>query len=143
MKYIYLLSILLLVGSCKQASSDSTTSDTTREPLETKTDTEPGIPLEISSSQLRYMIVKNKDMVLLDVRTPDEIAAGKIAGALEADYFSDNFSAEIDKLDKDKHYIVYCKSGGRSSKSIDLMRKKGFRKCTNLEGGYTAWNASK
>ena len=128
MKYLILLTTLLIVTSCKPK-------------LTPNTDT--AIPMEVNTAQLADMIAKGQDMVLLDVRTADEIAAGKIAGALEIDYFGDDFAAHIDKLDKDKHYLVYCKSGGRSAKSIVLMKEKGFNKCTNLEGGYTAWNASK
>ena len=97
--------------------------------------------MEINSQQLKDMIAKGKGIVLLDVRTPDEIVDGKIAGAVEIDYFGDDFEAKVSKLNKDDHYIVYCKSGGRSAKSVALMKEKGFTKCTNLEGGYTAWNA--
>lgn len=80
-------------------------------------------------------------MILLDVRTPGEISDGKISNALEIDYFGDDFAAKIDQLNKDDHYIIYCKSGGRSAKSVAIMKEKGFTKCTNLEGGYTAWSA--
>ena len=87
------------------------------------------------------MIDKGQNMVLLDVRTSEEIADGKISGAIEIDFFEDNFEANIDKLDKGKHYIVYCRSGVRSTNSAALMKEKGFSKCTNLEGGYNAWSS--
>ena len=126
MKYIILLTSFLVVISCKPK-------------LTPNTDT--AIPMEINSTQLNEMISNKQKIVLLDVRTPDEISNGKIKGALEIDYFGDDFAANIDKLNKNDHYVVYCKSGGRSAKSVALMKEKGFAKCTNLEGGYTAWSS--
>ena len=128
MKYLFLLTALVLMSSCKPKLTPNT--DVT-------------IPMEIDSGALTDMINNKSSFVLLDVRTPEEIADGKISDALELDYFGDNFAVEIDKLDKDKHYVVYCKSGGRSAKSIAMMKEKGFEKCTNLKGGYTAWSTAK
>jgi len=126
MKHLILLTSLLVVTSCKSK-------------LTPNVDT--AIPMEINSKQLTDMIDKGQNMVLLDVRTSEEIADGKISGAIEIDFFEDNFEANIDKLDKGKHYIVYCRSGVRSTKSVALMKEKGFSKCTNLEGGYNAWSS--
>lgn len=81
-------------------------------------------------------------VVVLDVRTPGEIAAGKIEGAMEIDFRGDDFEAKIDALDKDKTYLIYCKSGGRSSNTCKSMAGKGFKHLYNLEGGYTAWSKS-
>lgn len=99
------------------------------------------IPTEINTIELKEILNQDHNMVLLDVRTADEISNGKILGAIEIDYFSDDFTAQIDQLDTSKHYLVYCKSGGRSAKSIAIMKDKGFTKCTNLKGGYTAWSS--
>jgi len=85
---------------------------------------------------------KNSAYVVLDVRSPDEIEAGKVAAAVELDYFDDAFENELGKLDKDKQYLVYCAAGGRSSKSADIMIDMGFTKVYNLVGGYTSWSAA-
>ncbi|MBI1226458.1 MAG: rhodanese-like domain-containing protein [Bacteroidetes bacterium] len=77
--------------------------------------------------------------VILDVRTPAETAEGMIDGAIEIDYEADNFETQVDKLDKEKTYLVYCKSGGRSSEACDIMANKGFKNLYSLKGGYTAW----
>ena len=95
MKHIILLTSLLVVISCKSK-------------LTPNVDT--AIPMEINSKQLTDMIDKGQNMVLMDVSTSEEIADGKISGATEIDFFEDNFEANIDKLDKGKHYIVYCRS---------------------------------
>lgn len=79
----------------------------------------------------------------LDVRTPEEISAGMINGALKIDYKGKDFKAKLGALDKNESYIVYCKSGGRSSNTADMMQQMGFSSIYNLEGGYTAFAASK
>ena len=78
-------------------------------------------------------------IVLLDVRTPEEIAQGKIEGAGEIDFKSEGFEAAIEQLDKDKTYLIYCRSGNRSGKACRLMAGKGFKHLCNLKGGYLDW----
>ena len=77
----------------------------------------------------------------LDVRTPEEIANGKINNALEANVTGSDFQTEISKLDTNKTYLVYCRSGVRSVKACNLMVEKGFHNLINLEGGYNAWSS--
>ena len=78
--------------------------------------------------------------VILDVRTPEEIAEGKVEDAEELDFYSATFQNELMTYDKDKHYLVYCRSGGRSAETADTMVKSGFKHVYNLVGGYTAWS---
>ena len=80
------------------------------------------------------------NVIVLDVRTPAEIAQGKIEGAIELDFRGNNFSDGLDKLEKEATYLVYCKIGRRSSNTCKMMSEKGFKKLYNLEGGYTAWS---
>jgi phage shock protein E len=76
---------------------------------------------------------------LLDVRTPDEFAAGHIGGAINIDYESADFGQNIDKLDKNAYYIVYCRTGARSSAASAIMLKDGFIHIVNMTGGITEW----
>lgn len=78
-------------------------------------------------------------IVLLDVRTPEETAEGMIEGAGQLDFEAANFEAEVDKLDKSKTYLIYCRSGNRSGQACELMAEKGFKSLYNLKGGYIAW----
>jgi len=90
---------------------------------------------------VEFKTLTNKDnTVILDVRTPAETAQGMIKGAIEIDYKAEGFEEKLDKLDKEKTYLVYCKSGGRSSRTANKMIEKGFKSVVNLKGGYTAWN---
>lgn len=77
--------------------------------------------------------------LLLDVRTDEEYEAGHIEGAKQIDYYGDDFDAEVDKLDKNTPVYVYCRSGGRSGKTMEMMKDKGFTKVYNLDGGMLAW----
>lgn len=80
--------------------------------------------------------------VVLDVRTPEEVAEGIIPGAINLDYKSADFKTSIDALDKSKTYFVYCASGGRSGKTADLMKEKNFNSVYSLAGGLKAWTES-
>ena len=88
----------------------------------------------------KKMISENKDLVIIDVRTPGEIADGKIDSALEIDYRGSDFKDKINKLDKSKKYLIYCRSGGRSSSASDIMISSGFNDVTNMKGGFSAWS---
>ncbi|TFG45858.1 MAG: rhodanese-like domain-containing protein [Dehalococcoidia bacterium] len=89
------------------------------------------------------MIQENQgelDFVILDVRTPSEFAAGHIEGALIID-FNGNFKAEIEKLDKAKRYLVYCRTSNRSGDAVYIMRDLGFQEVYDMDGGIVAWEA--
>ena len=83
--------------------------------------------------------ISDTSIVLLDVRTPAEFAAGHIAGATNIDFESGTFESDIQKLDKSKSYAVYCRSGNRSGQATALMAKDGFKTIFNLDGGLINW----
>ena len=89
-------------------------------------------------------VVNNPEpnQVVLDVRTPEEVAEGRIPGAIHLDFYSENFTDLINELDKSKTYYVYCKLGRRSAKTGEMMVKMGFEKVYDLEGGITKWKAA-
>lgn len=77
--------------------------------------------------------------ILIDLRTPEEVKGGIIHGAMVIDYFGSDFESSIQKLDRNKVYVLYCARGGRSGETAGIMEKLGFRKIYNLEGGFNAW----
>lgn len=93
----------------------------------------------ISISEFEKMSSKKKNMVI-DVRTPEEVAEGHLPSALNINFLGENFSQEIQALNKNKTYLLYCRSGSRTRKAADQMQKAGFKKVYMLEGGITAWN---
>lgn len=77
--------------------------------------------------------------VILDVRTPGELSAGRIHPEgyefLNLDYYDGTFEQELNRLDKKKTYFVYCSSGFRSGITIERMKSLGFERVFNLSGG--------
>jgi rhodanese-related sulfurtransferase len=93
----------------------------------------------ISIQEFEKMSTKKKSL-LVDVRTPEEVAEGHLAGSVNINFLSENFAQEIGQLNKKKTYLLYCKSGNRTRKAADLMQKAGFKHVYMLDGGITAWN---
>ncbi len=84
------------------------------------------------------------EYIMLDVRTPEEIAEGKInKGALEIDYYDEDFKEQLGRLDKTKKYLVYCRSGRRSGETMKIMEELGFAEAYDLLGGILAFNEMK
>ncbi len=82
---------------------------------------------------------KLSENIILDVRTKEECSESKIPGSLNIDYYSENFKDNLDKLNKNLNYYIYCRSGNRSGKTVIILRDKGFKNVYNLEGGILAW----
>lgn len=85
-------------------------------------------------------LIDEKKYVLIDLRTNDEIKSkGMIKGATQIDFLDKNAEATIEKLDKNKSYLIYCAGGGRSADCAELMQKQGFKEVVNLEKGFSDW----
>jgi rhodanese-related sulfurtransferase len=82
---------------------------------------------------------KKKKNVILDVRTPQEYAAGHLEDAVLLDW-RDNvkFMQEVENYDKSKTYYIYCRSGRRSNSAAKYMKSKGF-KVYDMQGGINNW----
>jgi phage shock protein E len=93
----------------------------------------------LDAASFKEKMKAEPNAVLIDVRTPGEVNAGYIPGAIAIDYNAPDFAKKISELDKSKTYFVYCKAGGRSGKSAELMKSTGFKHVHDLQGGYTAW----
>lgn len=86
--------------------------------------------------------LESQKAIVLDVRTPGEIAEGKIVGAVEININDADFLERLNQLDKSMPVYVYCKAGGRSSRAMKMMSENGFSEVNNLDGGITAWIAA-
>lgn len=110
----------------------------------TSQQTTPSVTTEIVFSDIdipfaQKLIAQSKDLVIIDVRTPDEIANGKIANALEMDIKSPEFKSKLEALDKEGQYMVYCHAGGRSTSAMNMMKEMGFKQVYNMNEGFRAW----
>jgi phage shock protein E len=89
----------------------------------------------LSAQEFVAKIKTTKDAQLLDVRTPQEWQAGKIASSNCINFNDANFTQQIQKLDKNKPVFVYCASGGRSGRATPILKEAGFKYIYNLTGG--------
>jgi rhodanese-related sulfurtransferase len=91
---------------------------------------------EINGAEFKKKM-KEPGAVVLDVRTRGEFSDGHIPRAVNIDLMSPSFTGAIDKLDRNKTYLVYCRSGNRSGEACSIMTSRGF-KAFNLAGGIGA-----
>jgi rhodanese-related sulfurtransferase len=78
-------------------------------------------------------------VITVDVRTPGEFMTGHIQGAQNIDFESGSFESQIETLDKNGTYAVYCRSGNRSGQAVKVMQDAGFKNIYNLNGGVVDW----
>ncbi len=79
----------------------------------------------------------NPDVLLLDVREPDEYEAGHIPGIMLIPM--GEVADRLSEIPQDKTIIVTCRSGNRSAQIADLLRSSGYSRVHNMEGGLLAW----
>lgn len=80
--------------------------------------------------------------IVLDIRTAPECADGRIEGSQMIDFRSPDFESKVAALDRDKTYLVHCQGGGRSTESLPVFEKLGFKHIIHLDGGFGDWEAS-
>ena len=83
----------------------------------------------LSSERFKAIIANDKGGTIIDLRTTEELEKkGYIKGAVQLDYLAVDSEKQIDKLDKNKTYYIYCAGGGRSSEAATYMEKHGFKR---------------
>ncbi len=117
MKQILILSIFTLLFSSCTAQSNST---------------------KVLSSEEFKTQIENKNVQpvqLIDVRTPEEFHSGHIEGAINIDFYSENFLEAFNEFDKEQAIYLYCRSGNRSGKTATKLEALGFKEIYDLKGG--------
>jgi len=118
------LSILFLIGTLHTGAQEKTVEDVTaREAYKLMTEN-----------------LDNPDFFIIDVRTADEYKEGHLKGAVNIDLYSEAFKEDIAKLDREKTYLVYCRSGNRSMRAVSLMQELEFTRLYHLNNGIIEWN---
>ena len=118
---VLVLALSVLVAAC---SSDTTTQS---------------IELVAPADAAQVIADAPEGLVVLDIRTPDEFNAARLADAIMVDFYADDFAAQLDTLDKDLPYVMYCNSGNRSSEAVKTMEDLGFLEVYAIDGGIVNW----
>ncbi len=124
---------VLLTSGCIQTETNTTKSETQIQIIE-----------NITPEGAYILIKENKDnqnFAILDVRTPEEFLGEYIENAVNLDYYSDTFRNDLDKLDKNKTYLIYCRSGGRSENALNIMKELDLKGVYNMLGGIIKWKS--
>jgi rhodanese-related sulfurtransferase len=95
--------------------------------------------IKLVTAEEMHTLIEQKDVQLVDVRTPEEYKSGYINHSQNIDFNSPTFEEDVLKLDKNKPVLLYCRSGGRSAKCAEKLKAAGFVKIFDLEGGITKW----
>lgn len=133
-KSIFVIAVSLTALSCGESTEtkDAAVNENAEINIEEQT-----IAKNVNASEFKSLIETGG--FLLDVRTPGEVGSGSIEGNTNINFNDSNFKSELGKLDKNKTVLVYCASGGRSGKAMEIMQSMGFKEVYNLNGGYSGW----
>lgn len=96
-----------------------------------------GADWDISAADLSARLSRTSDLLLLDVREPHELAISALRGSMNIPL--GELAARLSELDSAREMVVFCKSGTRSTRALELLVSAGFRKVKNLKGGINAW----
>jgi rhodanese-related sulfurtransferase len=83
--------------------------------------------------------IDNKALVTLDCRTKNEFASGHVPGAICMDIRAAGLKSRLDKLDRNKSYVIICRSGNRSTRAVKIMLGMGFKHIFHAYEGMKAW----
>lgn len=89
------------------------------------------------------LIKEYPEFTIIDIRPQEDFEDEHLPGAQNLDYDGHQFQKKVEKLDKEKEYVIYCKSGVRGEYFMDKMRESGFKKAYNIQGGFVGWKIKK
>ena len=133
MKTSFLSGLLILTGLYACQPSSTTQSTTTEGTTQTST-------ASVLTLNAQEFATKSRAGTVLDVRTADEIAQGKIEGALVIDFYSPDFLDQVSQISKDQEIYLYCAVGARSEEAARMLIQQGYTKVYHLEGGIQGWS---
>ena len=92
----------------------------------------------ISAEEAKKMIEERKNdpkFRIIDFRTQEEFPFKNISGAENIDFYDPYVRDRLDELDKERTYLIYCRSGSRSKIALEIMKDLGFKEVYELDGG--------
>lgn len=135
--------LTFFLASCGGSTTESSlTEESSGETASSDQTAAAGIRLVSASDGADIIDNPPEDLVILDVRTPEEFNAGHIDGAIMIDFYEADFGEQIAALDPDVPYVIYCNSGNRSGQTTLIMNELGFGDVADVDGGIQAWNTA-
>ena len=95
-----------------------------------------GIP-QLSVKDLKKRMDAGENLFILDVREPFEYQIANIGGKLIP---QNEVPQRLAEIDRDREVIVQCKSGARSQRIAEFLKRSGYPKVANVSGGILAWS---
>jgi len=132
--YIVLLIVLssLLVGCVKRVPASP--------PLASATAVQPAaLPADLTPKMVEELRATG-EIVIIDVRQPEEYAVGRIPGATLIPL--GELAQRTNEVPTDKPVVMVCRSGNRSAQAVQILQKAGFTNVHNMTGGMNAWTAA-
>ena len=95
---------------------------------------------EISAKEA-FNLIKNNNLILLDTRTQEEYRQAHLKNSILIDLTNPEFMKKITSLNKDKNYLLYCHTGGRSMYVMQVMTSLGYKNISHIQGGIESWES--
>ena len=96
-------------------------------------------PRNLTAPETAKLLSTEKNLKILDVRTPEEFVSGHLAGATNLDFHGEGFKSKVAALDPAHPWLIYCASGGRSARARDYLKGLHLFTIYHLDGGVYAW----
>ena len=125
-----ILPIIALIFSVSSCSTDNSASKSSEKSESTAT---------VINLRAKEFAEKSPAGTILDVRTPGEVAQGKIEGAVVIDFYQPDFLDQVSTISKDQEIYIYCAVGARSEEAARMLIQKGYTKVYHLQGGIQSW----
>ena len=125
-----ILPVFALIFSVSSCGTDKTTSQNAEQTESTAS--------VINLTAMEFA-EKSASGAILDVRTPGEVAQGKIEGAVVIDFYQPDFLDQVSKISKDQEIYIYCAVGSRSEEAARMLIQQGYTKVYHLQGGIQSW----
>lgn len=127
--------LLFFAGACNETKNIASQD----QKQESKTG---AIHKDLDTETFKTQYEKANNALLIDVRTPKEVAEGYIKNAKNIDFYNEKFMEIINELDKNQPIYLYCRSGGRSGEALVMLKDSGFTEVYNLLEGFNGWKAA-
>lgn len=145
-KLIFPVFVLFIVSCGQEEASEKSAENTSQEndSKEIVKETEKKDPIVkrlLSPTEFKIQM-ETEPGIVLDVRTEEEYNSGYIDGAVNIDFYSNSFQDSLKKIDNSQPIYVYCHGGGRSAKTVNILKENGFTNIYDLDGGMSAWKVN-